>query len=110
MNTSQPNSVQNSGQPAPLKLTPDFSHRFLTPSFAGCFGDVEEKPFVLADAVSDSCTQAEKTLALLQGFFIGDAQAIPSEEMMYWMLFSVRQTVKDIDAIVVAYHKANQQK
>lgn len=96
--TAQNDSTQNQEPNAP-KLNPDFSHRL------SAIGD-GAKLFLLVDAINTSCLQAESTLAVLSGFFTGEAENTPSDAVIFWTLHGVMQTIKDIDAIVKAYDEA----
>jgi hypothetical protein len=102
MNTSQSKSAKNSTKtPARPKLKPDFSHRL------GLFNS-EATALNLSDAVDTLTLQAENTIALLSSQFLGEEQAVKSnDDVFFWTLESVRLTIKDIKSIVNAFHEAN---
>lgn len=84
------------------KLKPDFSHRL---SILGG----EATPRQLQDAINNLALQADSSLVLIGDQFVNDDEEKKgrmSDEVMYWSIESVRQTVKDMRAIVDAYHKA----
>lgn len=100
MNT-QPNTAQNPGnqEPAP-KLNPNFSHRL------GPF-DGEATSLNLTDAVSALALQADGVISLLSSRYLGDEKAFTlADDVIFWALGSVQATVKDISALVEAYHEA----
>lgn len=95
----QSNSAQNPGKTNTPKLNSSFSHRL------SVLGD-EAKPFLLVEAIQTSCFQAENTLAIVSAFFTGETENTPSDDVIFWTLHGVMQTIKDIDAIVKDYHEA----
>jgi hypothetical protein len=86
------------------KLKPDFRHRL------SVLGD-EAVPNQLADAIDILALQAENVLALIGNQFTTSEEEAGrmSDDVIYWSLDSVRQTVKDMRAIVAAYVEASNQ-
>jgi hypothetical protein len=84
------------------KLKPDFSHRL------SVLGD-EATPQKLNDAIDILALQAENVLALIGHQFTTNEEETDrmSDEVIYWSINSVMQTVKDMRAIVDAYVDAS---
>lgn len=102
-NNAEPFDFGHEPQPKKTpKLKPDFSHRLS--SLGG-----EATPWQLQDAINNLALQADSSLVLISDQFVFEGEeekARLSGEVMYWSIESVRQTVKDMRAIVDAYHKA----
>jgi hypothetical protein len=47
---------------------------------------------------------------IVSAFFIGEAENTPSDDVIFWTLHGVMQTIKDIDATVKAYHEATKER
>ncbi|MGJ0429728.1 hypothetical protein [Methylobacter sp.] len=84
------------------RLKPNFKHRL-----SGL--DEEATPLNLSDSIHTLALQADSMLALISDQFVNDEEepVKMSDEIMYWSIESVRQTVKDMRTIVDAYHQAN---
>lgn len=111
MNKPQSNSAQQSGQttqtqqnpkldsarPTP-KLKPDFSHRL--PEHLQ-----EATPLSLVDTIDTMSRQAISVLNMLAGHFTGETDGV-SDEIVFWSIESAIATIRDIKAVVDAYHVA----
>jgi hypothetical protein len=86
-----------------LKLKPDFSHRL------SILGD-EATAHQLVDAINTLALQANSILALIGDQFVNEDEepVRMSDEVLYWSIESVRQTVNDMRVIVDAYNQAQQ--
>ena len=93
------NPAQPSEQTKPKILKPDFSHRI--PEYLQ-----EATPFNLNCIVDNQAHQAISALRALSGCFAGDNDGL-SDEVIFWSIESVIQTIQDIQATVSAYHKSN---
>jgi hypothetical protein len=101
-NSEQTNTQAQSEQTQAKKLTPNFSHRL------SILGENAE-PHLLSDAISTACLQAENTLSLVSTFFTGQTEDIqPSDELIFWTIEGVIQTIKDINAIVNEFDRVSQ--
>ena len=59
----------------------------------------------IADIVDQSSIQAISVLNILAGHFTGDTDRI-SDEIVFWSIESIINTIQDIKATVTAYHVA----
>ena len=84
------------------ELKPDFSHRL------SIIGKGAE-PYLLDDAISTACIQAENTLSLVSMFFTGQTKDCqPSDELIFWTFEGVAQTIRDISSIVSEFNRVSQ--
>ncbi len=84
----------------PPKLNVNFTHRL------SIFGD-EATSYCLNDAIYMLSQQATNVLTLISGNFLGDEnESKPPDEIIFWSIESAINTIKDMQAIVAAYHEA----
>jgi hypothetical protein len=83
-----------------LKLNVNFTHRY------SIFGD-EATSYHLNDAINTLLHQATNVLTLVSGNFLGEESTpMPSDEIIFWSIESAINTIKDMQAMVAAYHEA----
>lgn len=89
-------SIANNSMP---KMKPEFKHRL------SVLGD-DATPSLLADAIETMTHQSTNTLALVQQEFCIGGDDKMSDEVIYWTLDAVLNTIKDMSALVKAYRNA----
>jgi hypothetical protein len=93
---------KNSQQSSSSKFNPDFKH------WLSAFDDKPDS-LGLVEAVNDLVLQAQSTLELLEFQFADSNEARAADDIIFWSLRSAINSIKDIDAIVNAYHEAQEQ-
>ncbi|WP_262965386.1 hypothetical protein [Methylobacter psychrophilus] len=108
-NQSNSQSESNTNIPAQTeqatpKLNVNFTHRH------SIFGD-EARSYHLNDCIGTLAYQATNVLTLVSGNFLGEEYApMPSDDVIFWSIESAINTIKDIQAMVAAYHEVESTK
>ena len=98
-NSEQSNTQAQTEQPI-QKLKPNFEHRL------SIFGD-DATAHALNGAIDTLALQATNVLTLVSGNFLGE-EAAPrsSDDVIFWSIESAINTIKDMQALVRAFHEA----